>query len=176
MVDISLDPFPYNGTTTTFEGLYMGVPVVTLSGDRHSARVGASILSHLKLTELIATTEDDYITIATQLAREPERLSILRTGLRQHLTSSALGDSTSFARKMETLFHDIWRAYCSAGDSRWAASKPKNAGAAKSSGAGSDPDSSKQQISTNTAGIQEKVNGFPYWYHKICLPRGVENG
>src|SRR5262249_10314205 len=69
-VDIALDPLPYNGTATTCEALWMGVPVVTLRGERHAARVGASILTALGLERLIARTPDDYVTIAADLARD----------------------------------------------------------------------------------------------------------
>ena len=77
-VDIALDPFPYNGTTTTCEALWMGVPVVTLRGDRHGGRVGASLLSQIGLTDLIANSVEEYLEIAVALARNPERLSDLR--------------------------------------------------------------------------------------------------
>src|SRR5262249_17914221 len=66
-VDIALDPLLYNGTTTTCEALWMGVPVVTLRGDRHAARVGSSILTATGLPSLIAETSDDYVDIATRL-------------------------------------------------------------------------------------------------------------
>ena len=73
-VDIALDPFPYNGTTTTCEALWMGVPVVTLRGDRHAGRVGASLLTQIGLTDLIANSVEEYVEIAAALARNPARL------------------------------------------------------------------------------------------------------
>ncbi|MEA2726313.1 MAG: hypothetical protein QOF70_788, partial [Acetobacteraceae bacterium] len=77
-VDIALDPFPYNGTTTTCETLWMGVPVVTLLGDSHRSRVGASLLTGIGCTGLIAHDHDDYIRIAAELAADPIRLQALR--------------------------------------------------------------------------------------------------
>ncbi len=84
-LDIALDPAPYNGTTTTCEALWMGVPVVTLAGNRHAGRVGVSLLTNIGVPELIAKDETDYIRIATTLAQDPARLAAYRATLRpQH--------------------------------------------------------------------------------------------
>jgi predicted O-linked N-acetylglucosamine transferase (SPINDLY family) len=112
-VDVALDPFPYNGTTTTCEALLMGVPVVTLCGDRHSGRVGASILSRVALTDLIAETSEAYVETAVELANSADRLSELRTGLRDRVQRSPLCDSRGFARKVEVEYRRLWRHWCS---------------------------------------------------------------
>jgi protein O-GlcNAc transferase len=111
-VDIALDPFPYNGTTTTCEALWMGVPVVTLRGDRHAGRVGASLLTQIGLTDLIANSVEEYLEIAVALARNPERLSDLRRVLRSRMAASPLCDGPAFARKMESAFRTMWQYWC----------------------------------------------------------------
>lgn len=110
-VDIALDVFPYNGATTTCEALWMGVPVVTLAGATHVARVGASILSHAGLSELVAETPERYVEIALSLARDLGRLAALRVGLRERLRASALLDASGFARQLEAAYRDMWSAW-----------------------------------------------------------------
>jgi predicted O-linked N-acetylglucosamine transferase (SPINDLY family) len=111
-VDIALDPFPYNGTTTTCEALWMGVPVVTLEGQRHSGRVGASLLTRIGLPELIATDIDDYIGIATNLAADRPRLRDLRQELRPRMRASPLCDGPAFTRDLEAAFRAMWQGWC----------------------------------------------------------------
>ena len=95
-VDIALDSFPYNGTTTTCETLWKGVPVVTLMGDRHVQRVSGSILSCMGLSSLVATTPEDYVTIAAELAGNPIELNEMRMGMRQGLKQSPLFDRITY--------------------------------------------------------------------------------
>ena len=113
-VDVALDLFPYNGTTTTCEALWMGVPVVTLRGDRHAGRVGASLLSQIGLLDLIANSVEEYVEIAVALASDPARLIDLRRSLRPRMAASSLCDGRAFARKIEAAFRTMWRHWCEA--------------------------------------------------------------
>ncbi len=109
-IDIALDTFPYNGTTTTFEALWMGVPVVTVRGARHAARVGASILAQLGRPEWIAPDTDACVTLARNLAADPAALAAHRRTLRDELARSGLCDAVAFARRLEAVYRDLARA------------------------------------------------------------------
>jgi len=107
-VDIGLDPFPYNGTTTTCESLWMGVPVITLRGDRHAGRVGTSILARMGLVKMVAESQDQYVGIGIKLAHDMNSLKNLRADLRSRMQSSGLCDGRSFARIMEASLLNLW--------------------------------------------------------------------
>lgn len=96
--DVALDTFPYHGTTTTCDALWMGVPVLVRAGETHAARVGVSLLRAAGLDEFVATTDDEYVTLAVRLANDPVRLADLRSRLRPRLTESVLMDGLRFAR------------------------------------------------------------------------------
>jgi protein O-GlcNAc transferase len=103
-VDIALDTFPYNGTTTSCEALWMGVPVVTLAGTRHAARTGVSILTNCGMAELIGQTPDHYVAIASELARDAGKLQELRAGLRGMMRLSPLMDGAGVTRELEAAY------------------------------------------------------------------------
>jgi protein O-GlcNAc transferase len=111
-VDVALDPFPYNGTTTTCEALWMGVPVVALAGDRHCARVGVSLLTAVGHPEWVAPSRDDYIRIAVGVARDPAGRRELRTGLRAALRASPLLDHAGQAGRLGAALRSCWRQWC----------------------------------------------------------------
>jgi len=106
-VDVALDTFPYNGTTTTFEALLMGTPVIGLKGDRHCARVGESILGHIGLEELLATNYEDYVDKAVALAQAPERLADYSKTLRARLNGSSLCNAKAFTRELERAYEKM---------------------------------------------------------------------
>lgn len=111
-VDIALDPFPYSGGLTTLEGLWMGVPAVTLGGDRFASRHTLSHLTAAGLTEFIVPDEDAYLARAAALAKEPGQLSALRAGLRERMAQSPLCDCRRFTRNLEDTFRIMWREWC----------------------------------------------------------------
>ncbi len=112
-IDIALDTFPYNGTTTTCEALWMGVPVITLCGDRHSSRVGSSLLTTIGHHELIAENVHDYVKKAMFLAANTECIDKLRRNLRKHMKQSALCDERGYVEHLEHAYRAMWLRYCS---------------------------------------------------------------
>jgi protein O-GlcNAc transferase len=107
-IDIGLDTYPYNGATTSCEALWMGVPVVTLAGDKHAARMGLSILSAIGLTELIAHNPETYIDICVKLANDTESLQKLRKETREKMQKSPLMDGITFTHNLEAAYRKMW--------------------------------------------------------------------
>jgi predicted O-linked N-acetylglucosamine transferase (SPINDLY family) len=103
-IDIGLDTFPYNGTTTTCESLWMGVPVITLAGNRHAGRVGNSLLNRVGLGELVALDLNEYVSLAGKLAMDIDRLCTLRQSLRGRMATSSLCDGIQFTLELEAAF------------------------------------------------------------------------
>ena len=107
-IDVALDTFPFAGGTTSLDASWMGVPVVTLTGETALHRAGVSIAMNLELPELIAGSPDEYVLVASELARDRERLSLLRAQLRARLEGSPLGDAPRFARQLEAIYRTVW--------------------------------------------------------------------
>lgn len=110
-VDISLDPFPYLGGTTSAEGLWMGVPVLTLTGERFLSRQGVGILMNAGLADWIATDADDYVSRAETHAADVAGLARLRQGLRQQVLASPLFDAARFAKNFEATMWGMWQQF-----------------------------------------------------------------
>ncbi len=110
-IDIGLDPFPYNGATTTCEALWMGVPVVVLAGRTHAGRVGVSQLSNLGYVDLVAQSVEEYVTIASTVAADLERLSTLRAVLRKRVAASPLTNAPRFAQNLEQAYLSMWKKW-----------------------------------------------------------------
>lgn len=111
-IDIALDTFPYSGCTTTMEALWMGVPVLTLHGDRYVARMSENILHNVGMADWIASDADAYVAKAAAFAADLEGLTTLRAGLRQRLEASPMMDAPHFARSFEAALRGMWRAWC----------------------------------------------------------------
>lgn len=107
-VDIALDTFPYHGTTTTCEALWMGVPVVSLAGTTHVSRVGASFLRAVGLDDLVKESPEAYIDAVVQLAADRQRLRHLRKNLRLMMAQSALMDAKGVTREVEQAFLQMY--------------------------------------------------------------------
>jgi predicted O-linked N-acetylglucosamine transferase (SPINDLY family) len=111
-VDIALDTFPYHGTTTTRDALWMGVPVVTLAGQSHVSRVGISLLTNVGLPGLVAHSLEEYVQIASALARDIPRLNNLHATVRHKMEQSPLMDAARFARNFEAAYRQMWHTWC----------------------------------------------------------------
>lgn len=106
-IDVALDTFPYNGTTTTCEALWMGVPTITFLGDRHASRVSASILKHAELNQFVADDLASYKKLAIALAENPEPLVSLRPIMREQLNLSSLCNAEQFTANFETALSQL---------------------------------------------------------------------
>lgn len=108
-IDIALDTFPYNGMNTTADALLMGLPVVTLAGETSVSRTGLGVLSNPELPNLVATTPEQYVRIASDLAADKDRLVGLRSTLRERVRSSPLFDEKRLVNRVEHAYYELWR-------------------------------------------------------------------
>jgi len=111
-MDIALDPFPYGGGITSCDSLWMGLPLVTLSGHTAVGRGGRSILYNIGRPEWVARSHDEYLKIAVDLAADPNRLRDFRNNLREQMLTSPLMDAKAFARDVENAYHQMWESWC----------------------------------------------------------------
>jgi predicted O-linked N-acetylglucosamine transferase (SPINDLY family) len=111
-IDLGLDTVPYNGHTTSLDSAWMGVPVVTLVGKTIVGRVGLSHSMNLGLPELVATSPDQFVQIARDLAGDLPRLGNLRATLRERMEASPLMNTVQFTRDVEAAYREMWRRWC----------------------------------------------------------------
>jgi protein O-GlcNAc transferase len=111
-IDLMLDTFPQGGGITTLDSLLMGVPVVTLLGARIPGRTSASFLTTLGLADLVASTTDEYVEIATRQAHELDRLAPERATLRERLMTSPIGNAQQYVRAVEATYRSLWQRWC----------------------------------------------------------------
>ena len=107
-IDIALDPFPYNGDATTLDGLWMGVPLITLTGDSFVSRRGASHLTSVGLEDLVARDIPSYVQIAVDLGRDLQRLAAVRASLRERMHASPSGNALRYTRNLEAAMRLAW--------------------------------------------------------------------
>src|SRR5262249_20314552 len=111
-IDLALDPFPYGGGTTTCDALWMGVPVVTLSGGMAVGRGSTSVLTNLRIPQLIAPSTETYIQTAVSLAQDNDCRAALRASLRNRMKASPLMDTRGFMEGLERAYRAMWREWC----------------------------------------------------------------
>jgi predicted O-linked N-acetylglucosamine transferase (SPINDLY family) len=117
-VDIALDPFPFPGGTTTVEALWMGIPVLTLSGERFLARQGVGLLMNAGLPDWVASDHDDYVARAVAHASDLQKLAALRAKLRQQVLASSIYDAPRFAKHFETALREMWIIWCATANAK----------------------------------------------------------
>jgi predicted O-linked N-acetylglucosamine transferase (SPINDLY family) len=111
-VDIAFDTYPYNGTTTTCDSLWMGVPVISMVGRHHASRVGLSIFTRVGLEFFAASTRNEFVARATALAQNLEALVDIRFSMRRRMTESSLCNAGDFACSVEQAYREMWHKWC----------------------------------------------------------------
>jgi predicted O-linked N-acetylglucosamine transferase (SPINDLY family) len=119
-IDIALDPFPFCGHTTTCDGLWQGVPAVTLAGANYAGRMGVSVMANLALEQWIAKSPHDYVARAARMAGDLDALRALRASMRDRMRSSVLLDGARFTRQLEAAYRAMWH--------RWSEHRRRNSG------------------------------------------------
>jgi predicted O-linked N-acetylglucosamine transferase (SPINDLY family) len=114
-IDVCLDTFPWSGHTSACEALWMGVPVITLAGNTHVARMVASVLTQVGRPDWIAQTRQEYVSQAVEMSRSVTQLRSARTTLRELVRNSRLCNSAALAREIERRYRQIWRNWCASG-------------------------------------------------------------
>ena len=110
-IDIALDPFPFQGNTSTCESIWMGVPVITLKGDRYLSHFGESINSNLNMNNWIAKNYEEYISIAIKFSSDLNELSKIRMNLRKKALQSPVFDASLFASHFSDMLWSIWNDF-----------------------------------------------------------------
>ena len=110
-IDISLDPFPFQGNTSTIESVWMGVPVLTLKGNRFVFHFGESINANLNMNEWIANNHDEYVEKAKSFSSNLDRLSKIRSSLRQSALKSPVFNAPKFANNFSQMLWDMWNKF-----------------------------------------------------------------
>lgn len=111
-VDIALDPFPFNGHTTTCEALWMGVPVVSVLSPREFGRAGLSLLSRVGLEEFVAQNQKEYLGKLNALINDRDKRIVLRSELRERLRQSSLCQSENYVKELERGYVNVWETWC----------------------------------------------------------------
>lgn len=111
LADLFLDTFPFNGGTTTSDALWAGLPVVTLSGEAFAARMSASLLNAVGLSELAVQSPGQYESLALRLARDPGMLGEIKARLARNRVTHPLFDTVRFTRHMEAAYAEMWQRY-----------------------------------------------------------------
>ncbi len=111
-IDCLLDTFPWSGHTTACEALWMGVPVITLYGDRHAGRMVSSVLHYTGFKEFIAYSETEYVDKAIHVARDFTALDKIRKTMRERMINSRLMDAAGYVREVESVYRKLWESYC----------------------------------------------------------------
>lgn len=111
-IDLALDPFPYNGGTTTCHSLWMGVPVITLQGENVVSRVGSALMKRAGLPEFVTTSTSEYLSLAVKWAHALPELNELRQSLRERISAGLMPDPVIITRGVEQALRDMWSAWC----------------------------------------------------------------